>query len=184
MAVSLMLALPGTPVIWYGDEIGMGDNLDLPERKAVRTPMQWTSGPNGGFSTAPAEDCVRQPVGDGPFSYAHVHANGQRIDRESLFSIAQRLIRARRGATEIGWGDCRVVDTGETSVVALVSTWRGGRVLTLHNLADRPVTIDCTEIIGDAKASSLLNAGIDISRSEGETTLRLAAFGYDWLRLG
>lgn len=184
MAISLMLALPGTPVIWYGDEIGMGDNLDLPERKAVRTPMQWTSGPNGGFSTAPAEDCVRQPVADGPFSYAHVHANGQRIDRESLFSIAQRLIRARRGATEIGWGDCRVVDTGETSVIALVSTWRGGRVLTLHNLADRPVTIDCTKIIGDAKASSLLNAGIDISRSEGETTLRLAAFGYDWLRLG
>ncbi|MBB4003137.1 alpha-amylase family protein [Aurantimonas endophytica] len=183
MAMSLMLSLPGTPVIWYGDEIGMGDNLDLPERTAVRTPMQWSSEPNGGFSKAAPEDCVRQPVADGPFAYAHVNAESQRVDPNSMFSVTQRLIRARRSAPEIGWGSCRVIDLGETSVVALLAEWRGGRILTLHNLGEAPVTIDCGETVAGAPVRPLLQSGIDIDRTGGACRIRLGAFGYEWLRV-
>ncbi|MCB8837318.1 alpha-amylase family protein [Aurantimonas sp. VKM B-3413] len=183
MAMSLMLSLPGTPVIWYGDEIGMGDNLDLPERQAVRTPMQWTPGKNGGFSSARPQDCVRLPIADGPFSYAHVHAMGQHVDPASLFATTQRLIRARRSCPEIGWGQPQVVSGTPASVVALLYEWRGGRVLTLHNLADSPVEIDCSHVVGDDAVRPMLQAGIDIDRASNHSRIRLAAYGYEWLRL-
>ena len=183
MAMSLMLSLPGTPVIWYGDEIGMGDNLDLPERMSVRTPMQWSSEPNGGFSTAAPKDCVRQPVSEGPFAYAHVNAESQRVDPNSMFSVTQRLIRARRSAPEIGWGSCRVIDLGETSVIALLAEWQGGRVLTLHNLSEEPVMIDCGEALAGAPVRPLLKAGIDVDRTDDACRIRLGAYGYEWLRV-
>jgi maltose alpha-D-glucosyltransferase/alpha-amylase len=184
MAMSLMLSLPGTPVIWYGDEIGMGDNLDLPERMAVRTPMQWSAEANGGFSTAAPRDCVRLPVSEGPFAFAHVNAESQRIDPESMFSVTQRLIRARRSAPEIGWGTCRVIDLGETNVVALLAEWQGGQVLTLHNLGEEPALVDCADALASAPVRPMLQSGIDIDRSDGACRVRLGAYGYQWLRVG
>jgi maltose alpha-D-glucosyltransferase/alpha-amylase len=184
MAMSLMLSLPGTPVIWYGDEIGMGDNLDLPERMAVRTPMQWSAEANGGFSTAAPQDCVRQPVSEGPFAFTHVNAESQRIDPESMFSVTQRLIRARRSAPEIGWGTCRVIDLGETSVVALLAEWQGGQVLTLHNLGEEPALVDCADALAGAPVRPMLQSGIDLDRSDGACRVRLGAYGYQWLRVG
>ncbi len=183
MAMSLMLSLPGTPVIWYGDEIGMGDNLDLPERQAVRTPMQWSAGHNGGFSTAAAKDCVRTPIADGPFAPTHINANDQRTNPTSTLWTTQRLIRARRGAPEIGWGTCRVIDTGETSVVAMLAEWRGGKVLTLHNLADRPAVVECPEEAGGGTLRPLLASEIDLDDSGDVPRIRLGAYGFDWLRL-
>ena len=183
MAMSLMLSLPGTPVIWYGDEIGMGDNQAMPERQAVRTPMQWSKGETGGFSTAPVKDLVRQPVPDGPFAPAHVNADSQRTDPQSLLWTTQRLIRARRAAPEIGWGDLTVLDTGETSVVGLLSQWKGGRVLTLHNLSDRPVTITCPDAVDPETVRPLLRSSIDIDRSKDRPQIRLGAYGFEWLRL-
>ena len=183
MAMSLMLSLPGTPVIWYGDEIGMGDNQAMPERQAVRTPMQWSAGETGGFSTAPVKALVRQPVPDGPFAPAHVNADTQRTDPQSLLWTTQRLIRARRSAPEIGWGELAVLDTGETSVIALLSTWKEGRVLTLHNLSDRPVTIACPDAVDPETVRPLLRSAIDIDRSKERPEIRLGAFGFEWLRL-
>ena len=183
MAMSLMLSLPGTPVIWYGDEIGMGDNQAMPERQAVRTPMQWSAGETGGFSTAPVKALVRQPVPDGPFAPAHVNADTQRTDPHSLLWTTQRLIRARRSAPEIGWGELAVLDTGETSVIALLSTWKEGRVLTLHNLSDRPVTIACPDAVDPETVRPLLRSAIDIDRSKERPEIRLGAFGFEWLRL-
>ena len=183
MAMSLMLSLPGTPVIWYGDEIGMGDNQAMPERQAVRTPMQWSSGANGGFSTAETKELVRIPVPDGPFAAAHVNADEQRTDPNSLLWTTQRLIRARRAAPEIGWGDLTVLDVGETAVLALLSEWKGGRVLTLHNLSDRPVTIDCPAVVDPATVNPLLRSAIDIDRSKAVPEIKLGAYGFEWLRL-
>lgn len=184
MAMSLMLSLPGTPVIWYGDEIGMGDNLDLPERTAVRTPMQWSDEANGGFSTAAPEDCARLPISEGPFAFAHVNAESQRVDPNSMFSVTQRLIRARRSAPEIGWGSCRVIDLGQTSVIALLAEWRGGKVLTLHNLSEEPALVDCAEALAGAPVRPLLQSGIDIDQSDGSCRIRLGPYGYEWLRVG
>ncbi|NDW05008.1 alpha-amylase family protein [Jiella pacifica] len=183
MAFSLMLSLPGTPVIWYGDEIGMGDNLDLPERNAVRTPMQWSDKRSGGFSSARPEDCVRTPVTDGPFGYAHVNADAQRIDPTSLFATVQRLIRARRSCPEIGWSRAEVLDIDGPSVIALRYSWRGNRLVTLHNLSDEPQTVEITPLIEGCEVRPVLRAGIDIDRTGDGLTLRLGAYGYEWLRL-
>ena len=183
MAMSLMLSLPGTPVIWYGDEIGMGDNLELPERHAVRTPMQWSKGENGGFSTAPAKDLVRTPVPDGPFSASHVNADEQRTDPESMLWTTQRLIRARRSAPEIGWGDHTVLETEQTAIVAMLSQWRGGRVLTLHNMSDQPVTMACPNELDPATARPLLKSAIGINQSKAVPEIRFGPYGFEWLRL-
>ena len=183
MAFSLMLALPGTPVIWYGDEIGMGDNMDLKERNPVRTPMQWSASGNGGFSSAEPKDWVRFPNLDGPFSHPYVNAETQQNVETSLLATVQRLVRVRRACREIGWGTFDVLDLEADSVVGLKSSWRGGDVLTLHNLADRPVTVDLTKIVGDGRARNLLRQDAEHSARDGDCILRLAAFGFEWLRL-
>src|SRR3712207_2018634 len=114
-----MFALPGTPVLWYGDEIGMGEDLSLPERNSVRSPMQWADERNGGFSDARPEELVRPAIADGPFGYRCVNVASQHDLDGSLMEEVQRLVRVRRACPEIGWGDCIVLDTAESSVLAL-----------------------------------------------------------------
>ena len=80
LAYSLLFSLPGTPVLWYGEEIGMGEDLSLKERNTVRTPMQWSAEENGGFSTAPPEQQIRPIVHEGGFAYEHVNVAAQRRD--------------------------------------------------------------------------------------------------------
>src|SRR3569623_1818322 len=102
MAYSLMFTLPGTPVIRYGDEIGRGDDLSLPEREGARTAMQWSSAANGGFTLAKRS---RVPViADGPFGYAKVNVADQRRPPNSLLNWTERMIRMRKECPEIGWG--------------------------------------------------------------------------------
>src|SRR3712207_1463649 len=136
-----MFALPGTPVLWYGDEIGMGDDLSLPERNSVRTPMQWADEPNAGFSTGTAEKLVRPVVSKGAFDYRRVNVAAQRDLDGSLMSTLQRLVRTRRACPEAGWGRCEVLETGETRVLALRYDWQGETVLILHNLGDEDVEV-------------------------------------------
>ena len=101
MAWSLLLTLPGTPVILYGDEIGMGEDLSLDGRMSVRTPMQWSPGPGAGFSTA--HRLVR-PIAESAFGPDRVSVAGQRRSEDSLLRNLSRLIHARREAPELGWG--------------------------------------------------------------------------------
>src|SRR5436190_20363861 len=110
LAYSLMFTLPGTPVIRYGEEIGMGDDLSLPERDAIRTPMQWSAGENGGFSTAPRRALVRPPIDTGPFGYEQVNVFDQQRDANSLLSWMERAVRTLRECPEFGNGTPRVID--------------------------------------------------------------------------
>ena len=112
MAYSLQFALPGTPTLFYGEEIGMGENLAVDERLAVRTPMQWTAGPQAGFSTAPPDALCRPVPTDPAFTPDAVNVERQRTDPESLLNWFERLIRRRKELPEIGWGTCAVVDAG------------------------------------------------------------------------
>ncbi len=185
MAFSLMLALPGTPVLWYGDEIGMGENLDLPERHPVRTPMQWNARNGGGFSTAPLEDWVRAPVVDTAFAAGAVNAEAQHVDPDSLYAKLQKLIRARRACPEIGWGRATVVETGDKAVLILSAEWRGGEVLTVHNLADGPVTVQLGKALaGDAVGRDLLTSADELRCDQsGRCALALKPFGYRWIKI-
>ncbi len=106
LAYSLMFSLPGTPVLRYGDEIGMGDDLSLPERNCARTPMQWSTEPQGGFTKN--DKPVLPVISGGPFGFEHLNVADQRRDPNSMLNWTERLIRMRKEAPEIGWGNvCR-----------------------------------------------------------------------------
>ncbi|MBD1851805.1 alpha-amylase family protein [Leptolyngbya sp. FACHB-711] len=141
LAYSLMLTLPGTPVLFYGEEIGMGEDLSLDERNSTRTPMQWSDAPNGGFSTAPSEKLIRPVISEGQFGYAAVNVMDQRRDPKSLLNWMERAIRMRKECPEFGWGKWQILDTGKPQVFAHRCEWQKGAVVALHNLSSQPCTV-------------------------------------------
>lgn len=121
LAYSLMMTLPGAPVLRYGDEIGMGDDLNLPERNGARTPMQWSTEPHAGFTLS---DTPFMPViSNGPYSFRHVNVADQRRDPNSLLNWTERVIRMRKEVPEIGLGRLTVLDTGSIQVLACRYDW-------------------------------------------------------------
>src|SRR4051794_15939269 len=114
LAYSLMFSLPGTPVLRYGDEIGMGDDLRLKERNAIRTPMQWSSGENGGFSTA--KELVRPAIASGPYGFESVNVDDQLRDPSSLLRWMIGMIRIRKQCPEVGDSEWQVLATGNPQV--------------------------------------------------------------------
>ena len=119
LAYSVLFALPGAPMLFYGEEIGMGEQPALPGRLSVRAPMQWTPYDNGGFSAAPPERYVRPILADGDYGFERVSVAAQRTDPDSLLNWLVALIRTRRECAEIGAGRCRVIDTGNDAILAL-----------------------------------------------------------------
>ena len=113
MAYSLLFSLPGTPTLYYGEELGMGEDLGAEGRMAVRTPMQWSDGENGGFSTAPPDRLVGQVV-DGGYGPQHVNAAAQMRDPDSLWNFLRTLVLTYRACPELGWGELTVLDQPHT----------------------------------------------------------------------
>ncbi len=181
LAYSLMFALPGTPVLWYGEEIGMGENLDLKERDAVRTPMQWSSATNGGFSRSPKKDIVHAMKAKGPYGYETINVSSQIRDRNSLMQAITGMIQARRAAPEIGWGDCEIVDIGNDDVLVLSYVWRGYRVVTAHNFSDAPVSFKLN-VDGVEYFESIMSLQDCTESVTPGTPLELGPYGYAWLR--
>jgi maltose alpha-D-glucosyltransferase / alpha-amylase len=136
LAYSLMFTLPGTPVVRYGDEIGMGDDLNLPERNCARTPMQWSTEPHGGFTKAVRP--ILPVISDGAYGYHHVNVAEQRRDPNSLLNWTERIIRMRKEVPEIGWGDFEVLPIRDPAVLAIRYDWRNNSVLFVHNLDGIP----------------------------------------------
>lgn len=180
LAYSVLFSLPGTPTLFYGEEIGMGENLEIPGRKAVRSPMQWTSGPSGGFSSAPPED-LRRPLPKGAYSPEKVNVSAQMDDPDSTFNWMRSLIRRRRALPEIGLGNYRLVDVGSPEVLALRFDWAGRRLLTLHNFADREIEVDIGDEVGD---EDTLDVWSDSSYDSAARTFTMPANGYRWIRIG
>jgi len=180
MAVSLLFTLPGTPVIRYGDELGMGDDLRLEDRQAIRTPMQWSTEPHGGFSKA--DKTVLPVIEKGPWGYQTINAAEQRRDPESMLNWTERIIRMRKECPEIGWGDFRILATGQRSVLGVRYEWRDNAVVVLHNLGDEPV-----EAAIRLEEDRLINLFTDAhSEREGAAPHRieLEPYGYRWFRAG
>ncbi len=183
LANSLLLTLPGTPVIWAGDEIGMGDDLSLTERDSVRTPMQWSNGKNGGFSAAPADKVVRPVIDSGPFGFERVNVAAQQRDPDSLLNWLERACRARRDCPELGWGDWRLLDTGDPAVLAHEACWRGNRMVVVHNLSDRPREVTIADLAGpDDHVMEVFCDGRRGDDPDPSRPLRLEAHGFRWLR--
>jgi trehalose synthase len=177
LVYSLVLSMPGTPVLFYGEEIGMAENLDIPGRQSVRTPMQWAPGPAGGFTGGDPAD-LRRPLTDDPrFGPDAVNVSDQRRDPESLLNWMERMIRLRKERPEIGWGEWEVLDAGHPGVLAHRCEWSGRVFVALHNLAGEEAR---AELAIDDGLEDLL--GSDAGRSEhGRITADLEPYGYRWL---
>ena len=182
MAYALLLSLPGTPVLFYGEEIGMGENLDIPKRSAVRVPMQWTDEANGGFCD---EDVLPRaaPVVEGDFGPKAVNVAAQRRDQDSLLNWFERLIRRRKETPELGFGSWQVLDCGADAVLALRADWEGRTALFLHNLAGRKVraTIQLDDL-GDCDRLTDLLESDDVPVRGGRASIELPAYGRCWYR--
>jgi trehalose synthase len=187
LVYSLLFTLPGTPVLFYGEEIGMGENLDVPGRLSVRTPMQWTPGPGGGFSTADPS-AFPAPLPDGAFGPDRVNVRDQAHDPDSLLAWFRHLIDAYRDCPELAWGRVSVLDPGPdaASVLAHRSEADDVSIVTVHNVADEPVTATLAleglggralydVLAGDTRGSVRVGDG-------GNVTLELPPYGYLWLR--
>jgi maltose alpha-D-glucosyltransferase/alpha-amylase len=183
LAYSLLFSLPGTPVVRYGDEIGMGENLRLRERMAIRTPMQWSADPQGGFSSA--ERTVQPVIQSGLYSTANVNVEQQRRDPDSLLRWTARLIRARKECPEIGWGTWQIVPTRPTCVLAMQYFWRGTSLLCLHNLAGRPVEVELKpEGEGRRILANVMTDEVSEAGRDGVHSVDLEAYDYRWYRVG
>ncbi|SEB28900.1 hypothetical protein SAMN04489807_0044 [Microbacterium hydrocarbonoxydans] len=139
MAYSLLFTLPGTPVLFYGEEIGMGENAEISGREAVRTPMQWSASRNGGFSDAAPRRLTAKPPSDG-YAPEHVNVAAQLVDPDSLLYFVRALTSRYRISPELGWGTFEVVDQPADSLLVHSLTADVGRVIALHNFAEVPVT--------------------------------------------
>jgi maltose alpha-D-glucosyltransferase/alpha-amylase len=185
LAYSLMFTLPGTPVIRYGDELAMGDDLRLAERNCARTPMQWSTELHAGFTKS---DKPMIPVIDkGPYGYQHVNAADQRRDANSMLNWTERIIRMRKEVPEIGWGDFEVLKTGTPVVLAMRYDWRNNSALFVHNLDSKPREISFTTgIEGDAGKLlvNLLSEDHSWANEQGLHHLLLEAYAYRWYRVG
>jgi glycosidase len=184
MVYSLLFSLPGTPVLFYGEEIGMGENLDLEGRMAVRTPMQWTSGANGGFSDVAPRRLTR-PMVTGGFGPEHVNVADQRRDPDSLLNFMKLLIRRYRECPELGWGEFELLDQPHAAVLAHLCRWEDGTMVAVHNLGSEPRTVPLTLDGCDAthRLEDLLREGTTPLSDKGEAELQLEGYGYRWLRV-
>ncbi|MDB5504391.1 MAG: putative trehalose synthase protein [Tardiphaga sp.] len=185
LAYSLMYTLPGTPVLRYGDEIAMGDDLALPERNCARTPMQWSTEPNAGFTK---HDKPKNPVIDkGPFGYDHVNVAKQRRDPNSMLNWTERMIRMRKEVPEIGWGDFAIIATRNPAVLVMRYDWRNNSVLFVHNLDEKPCEVSFAvglKTDQDKHLINLLTEDHSHADDNGKHHLMLEAYAHRWYRVG
>jgi maltose alpha-D-glucosyltransferase / alpha-amylase len=183
LAYSLMMTLPGTPVFRYGDEIGMGDNLDLPERNCARTPMQWSDEPQAGFTEN--DSPVIPVISKGPYGFEHVNVAAQKRDPNSLMDWTERMIRMRKEVPEIGWGDFAILATGTPEVLAMRYDWRNNSVLFVHNLSPIPREIKFgSGAKVDGQLVNLLSDDHSTPAASGKHSMMLEPYGYRWFRIG
>jgi maltose alpha-D-glucosyltransferase/alpha-amylase len=183
LAYSLMMSLPGTPVLRYGDEIGMGDNLRLPERNCARTPMQWSDEPQGGFTKS--DKPILPVISGGPYGFDHLNVASQRTDVHSLMNWMERMIRMRKEAPEIGWGQFDIVHTHTPEVLAIRYDWRRNSVLVVHNLSAIPREVSLEVDVADSRILVNLHSGEHVNAGEnGKHQLILEPYAYRWFRVG
>ncbi|HET9740639.1 MAG TPA: alpha-amylase family protein [Solirubrobacteraceae bacterium] len=178
MVYSLAFSLTGTPVLFYGEEIGMGENLEVEGRMAVRTPMQWSAEPNGGFSTVDDPARLRRPLPRGEYGPEHVSVAAQRRDPDSLMSWFERLLRRRRECPELGFGTLELLETGAPSVFAHRCDWDGATIVAVHELAGREAEVTLPVEDGEALVDLFADAEHPLP-----ATLSLAPYAAHWFRV-
>ncbi|MCC8360394.1 alpha-amylase family protein [Salinimicrobium sediminilitoris] len=182
LAHSLLFTIPGTPVLRYGEEIGMGEDLSMEGRSSVRTVMQWANDRNGGFSTAPTENLIRNVISGGDFGYEKVNVNDQLRDPDSFLTWISKAIDYRKEFAEFGWGRNHVIDTGNPHVLGHYTKSEKGMGVAFHNFSGKEITIklevdkelfkDVVDVFGNIRYENF-----DPEKAE----VKLTPYGYRWM---
>lgn len=183
LAYSLLFTLPGSPIIYYGDEIGMGDNIRLHDRNGVRTPMQWSAERNAGFSDADLDKLYAPVINDLVYGYERVNVEAQRADPNSLWHTLRHMILTRKQHRVFGRGDYELVSWAKGAVLGIIRQYENERVLALHNLSDQEQRAEIQNL-GEATMGArnlLAKASSSVRSLSGEWTLK--PYEYVWLQI-
>jgi maltose alpha-D-glucosyltransferase/alpha-amylase len=180
----LLLSMPGTPVIYYGDEIGMGDNFFLGDRNGVRTPMQWSPDRNAGFSRADPQQLFLPPIMDPIYGFEAVNVESQTRDRSSLLNWMKRMLQVRKASQAFGRGTLRFIRPGNRKVLVYLRQYAEDVILCVVNLARsaQPVEVDLSEFKG-AVPIELVGRTPFPPVGELPYLLTLPGYGFYWFRL-
>ncbi|HKT36339.1 MAG TPA: maltose alpha-D-glucosyltransferase [Nitrospira sp.] len=181
---SLVFTLPGSPIVYYGDEIGMGDNIHLGDRNGVRTPMQWTADRNGGFSKADSASLYLPVIGDSVFGYQAVSVEAQQQTPHSLLHWMRRMIAVRKRYQAFGRGTIEFLRPRNEKVLAYFRRYGETILLLVHNLAGsaQAVELDLARFIG-ATPVELFGDSRFPQIGTSPYMLSLAPYGYYWFLL-
>ncbi|MCD4738695.1 MAG: alpha-glucosidase C-terminal domain-containing protein, partial [Anaerolineae bacterium] len=184
VANSIFLTLIGSPVLYYGDEIGMGDNIWLADRDGVRTPMQWDASENAGFSTAPAEQLTDPVIRDEIYGYQKINVAAQRENPESLLNRMRELLRIRKEHPAFGRGELHLLEVHPDAVLVYLRITAAETLIIFNNLApeSQTVSVDLADYAGKTPVDILTGETYPII-TEDLYVVELAGYGYCWLKL-
>ncbi|CAH1654036.1 MULTISPECIES: maltose alpha-D-glucosyltransferase [unclassified Chelatococcus] len=181
---ALLQSMPGTPVIYYGDEIGMGDNIHLGDRDGVRTPMQWSADRNGGFSRADPEQLVLPPIMDTLYGFEAINVEAQNRDPHSLLNWMRRMLATRRKHAAFGRGTLRFLYPRNRKILAYLREYQDETILCVANLSRSPqaVELDLSAFVGRIPVEMTADS---VFPPIGQLTylLTLPPFGFYWFLL-
>ena len=181
---SLLFSFPGTPILYYGDEMGMGDNIYLGDRNGVRTPMQWSGDRNGGFSRANPAQLYSPVIMDPVFGYEAINVEAQQGDPSSLLNWMRNMIALRKLFRVFGRGTLEFLRPANRKVLAYLRRYDGEQVLCVANLSRfaQPVELDLSELEGMTPIEML---GFVEFPAIGKRPypLTLAPYGFLWFEL-
>src|SRR4029077_21243083 len=181
---ALLLSLPATPVLYYGDEIGMGDNVHLGDRDGVRTPMQWSSDRNGGFSRADPASLVLPAIMDPLYGYESLNVEAQWRDPHSLLNWFRRMLVVRRQHKAFGRGSIRFLRPQNRKILAYLREYEGEAILCVANVSRsaQAVELDLAEFSGRTPVELSCNS---VFPQIGQLTylLTIPPYGFYWFQL-
>ncbi len=181
---SMLLSMPGSPIIYYGDEIGMGDNVFVGDRNGVRTPMQWNPDRNAGFSHAHPQTLYLQPILGSVYGYEALNVEAQARDTSSLLNWTKRMLAVRKSSHAFGRGKRVFLTPGNRKILAYVSTYADDAILSVFNLsrAAQPVELDLDPWKGSVPVEMLGRTSFP-PIGELPYLLTLPSHGFYWFRL-
>ena len=180
----MLLSMPGSPIIYYGDEIGMGDNVFVGDRNGVRTPMQWSPDRNAGFSRADPQRLYLQPIMDAMYGYEALNVEAQARDQSSLLNWTRRMLSVRKTSHAFGRGRRTFLKPGNRKILAYLSEYEDDVILTVFNLsrAAQPVELDLSAYKGRAPVEMLGRVTFP-PIGDLPYLLTLPSYGFYWFRL-
>ena len=176
---AMLFSLPGAPVIYFGDEIGMGDNIDLNDRDGVRTPMQWDSSPNAGFSSASDKELLLPVIDKGRYSYKNLNVEQQMDNPDSLFNRLRKLITVRKNHQVLSSPTLKFLERNNSSIFAVQRQGSSENIFCIHNLSDKRQVIEAPLY----NVSVLMQSSDepDMQTQSGNTSISLPPYGYIWI---